>query len=90
MGKMFMGNFGKDNIKEVVEHLEVENILPDTMGSYKPAKMLWGNFGTFAFDVYEGFQNMIATLAVEGDIAHAYTSVDYAILISCSGECRVN
>lgn len=49
-----------------------------------------GNFGTFAFDVYEGFQNMIATLAVAGDIAHAYTSVDYAILISCSGECRVN
>lgn len=31
----------------------VDNIHPDTLGSYKTAKKTWGNAGTFAYDIYE-------------------------------------
>lgn len=39
----------KIEARKVAEHLEDENILPETLGSYRPAKMTaWGNTGTFA------------------------------------------
>lgn len=71
------------------EHLECENILPNTLGNYRPAKMTWGNIGTFAY-VYERFQNKMETLAVVLDIEDVYNSVDYAIFISYLGKCRIN
>lgn len=44
--------------RKVVEHLKDENILPETIGSCRRAKMAtWRNTGTFAYD-YKEFQNM--------------------------------
>lgn len=61
---------------KIVDYLEGENILPDTLESYRPAKIIWRNIGTFAYDFYGGFQNKVETVAVTPDIEDGYSSFD--------------
>ena len=59
--------------------LENDHILPDTLGSYRPMKGTWDNAGTFAYDVYEGFQSKQETVAVAIDLKDAYNKVNFSI-----------
>lgn len=71
---------GKDCEEDI--YLEVKDLLADKLGSYSPGKMTRGNAGTFAYDVYDGFQNKTETVAVTLDVEVGYNRVDYTRIMN--------
>uniref|UniRef100_A0A0B7BU65 Uncharacterized protein n=1 Tax=Arion vulgaris TaxID=1028688 RepID=A0A0B7BU65_9EUPU len=69
-------------------HLENDHILPDTLGSYRPMKGTWDNAGTFAYDVYEGFQSKQETVAVAIDLEDAYNKSPAQFRFSVKSRCK--
>ena len=78
--------FGKVLEKAVAvklrDFLERGKLLPSGLGSYRPGKDTWSNAATFAYDVYEGFQNRQETMVAALDLEDAYNRVRYDILMT--------
>ena len=67
--------------RRLARSIEEKDLLPSTLGSYRPGKDTWSNAAVFASDVYDAFERKEETLAVALDLEDAYNRVDFGILM---------
>jgi ribonuclease HI len=67
--------------RKMVCQLETRNLLPPTLGGYRPNRETWANAAVFAQEVYEGFHQHRETCAVAIDLEDAYNRVSLDFLV---------